>query len=60
MNFQKGFNFMKKQRNTIQLELSEEQETMKQFLIGKGYNISQTFRNYLIELYDKEIKKEVA
>lgn len=59
MNFHERI-FMKKTRNTISFEISEEQEVMKAFLIGKGCNLSAHFRNYLIQLYDREKNKEVA
>ena len=34
--------------------LSQEVKNKKDFLISKGFNISTLFRNFIIQLYEKE------
>lgn len=47
-------------RNTVYVELSNELQEKKLYLMNKGYNLSAHIRNLVRNLYDLEKNKEVA
>lgn len=49
---------MKKSRNPLQVELTNEQAEMKQYLKDKGYNLSFYVRKLIVNLYEQEKKKD--
>nr|DAX39314.1 MAG TPA: antitoxin [Caudoviricetes sp.] len=44
----------------LQVRLTPEQEEMKRYLQGKGVNISDRIRTFLVQLYGFEKNKEVV
>ena len=47
-------------RKILQARLTDEQEEMKQYLLGKGIKLSKLLREFLVQLYGIEKNKEAV
>lgn len=57
---EKGNRMSSDTRKILQARLTDEQEEMKQYLLGKGIKLSKLLREFLVQLYGIEKNKEAV